>query len=131
MNSGNGAVSRDTIMRMLMTLLLSVAVAVRDSPSLKLMACIVVDMIGAMTYLIPFVGELADLGWAPIQAMFLHFMFHSPLITAVGFLEDMGPGTDIIPTACIAWALENVESLQQFRQFLFTGSRRATDHHRD
>ena len=40
----------------------------------------------------------------------LYFMFGEGVrISAIGFLEEILPFTDIIPTATIAWILENVE----------------------
>ena len=48
--------------------------------------------------------------WAPIQTAALYYMFGGALrITFVSFFEEILPFTDILPTATIAWILENVE----------------------
>jgi hypothetical protein len=81
---------------------------VRDNMWLKLAACILVDFIGFCSYLLPGVGEAGDAIWAPAQAFFLQYMFSSVVITAIGFCEEIGPGTDIVPTASLAWGIENL-----------------------
>ena len=81
---------------------------VRDNVWLKLAACILVDFIGFCSYLLPGVGEAGDAIWAPAQAFFLQYMFSSVVITAIGFCEEIGPGTDIVPTASLAWGIENL-----------------------
>lgn len=86
------------------------AVFVRESLLLKLLACVVVDAMGMSTYLLPGVGELGDLGWAPLQALYLWFMFGSVRATAIGVFEELGPGTDLVPTATLCWCCENVDA---------------------
>ena len=90
-------------------LVLNLLTIIRDTRFPKLLACLVVDAIGFSSYLLPGVGEFGDLGWAPIQAYFLYFMFNTTRIAAVGFFEELLPGTDFIPTATLGWLSENVE----------------------
>ena len=90
-------------------IVLNLLVFIRDSPARKLLACMAVDAIGFSSYLLPGVGELGDAVWAPIQAYFLYFMFGSTHIAAVGFFEEMLPGTDFVPTATLGWVSENIE----------------------
>ena len=85
-------------------------IQVRASPILKLFVCFIVDIIGFASYLIPGLGELTDIAWAPMQAFFLHYMFGGLLLSGFGFVEEIVPGLDFIPTATIAWTLENVEA---------------------
>ena len=89
-------------------LLVYVAQTVRASTILKLFVCFIVDIIGFASYLIPGLGELTDIAWAPMQAFFLHYMFGGLLLSGFGFVEEIVPGLDFIPTATIAWTLENV-----------------------
>lgn len=91
-------------------LLVYVAQTVRASTILKLFVCFIVDIIGFASYLIPGLGELTDIAWAPMQAFFLHYMFGGLLLSGFGFVEEIVPGLDFIPTATIAWTLENVEA---------------------
>lgn len=73
-------------------------------PSLKL--CILFDLIGMSSYIIPFFGEMIDTAWAPVSAIIFYFMFGSRLGTRgalFSFLEEWLPFTDIIPTFTIAW----------------------------
>eukprot|EP00913_Durusdinium_trenchii_P012316 g11561.t1 len=53
----------------------------------KLMACIGLDVFGDATYLMPGVGETADLGYAPLQGIALQMLFRSYSISGIGFLE--------------------------------------------
>ena len=93
-----------------MRVLLRFAVYIRNSFLLKLIACMAVDVIGFSSYLLPMLGEAADLGWAPTQAFFLWFMFGSIRTAGIGLFEELGPGTDFVPTATIAWVCENVDA---------------------
>jgi curved DNA-binding protein CbpA len=73
------------------------------TPVLLLLAAIVIDFIGVVSYLLPMLGEGTDFAWAPISAYLIHQLFDSTLFAAVGVLEEILPGTDIVPTACICW----------------------------
>ncbi|KAJ8599973.1 hypothetical protein CTAYLR_002875 [Chrysophaeum taylorii] len=75
-------------------------------PSLKLAVCVLIDIIGIASYAAPIAGEAADLGWAPISALLVNYLFGNGLITTVAFFEELLPGFDVIPTATIAWFLE-------------------------
>ena len=93
----------------ILQLVYKVMVFVRSSSILKLFACLLVDAIGFSSFLLPGVGELGDVGWAPLQAWFLYFMFGSVRMSGLGFMEEILPGTDFVPSASIAWASENVD----------------------
>jgi len=108
-----------------MSLIHRIATYIKDSPYLKLWACLVVDFIGFASFLLPFIGETMDVIWAPVSAFFLHFMFGTFLIPLVGFLEELGPGTDFIPTATIAYSVEHIEVFAPLRRLL--GMTRARD----
>ena len=84
----------------------------------KLLACLVVDAIGAASYLLPFLGEFADVVWAPIQFAFLQFMFGSFVVAVFGFCEELGPGTDFIPTATLAWLVQYAPFLAGWKRRL-------------
>ena len=88
----------------------AVLVYVRGSPFLKLVSCLAVDVIGFSSFLLPGLGELGDIGWAPLQACFIWFMFGSLRAGALGFFEEILPGTDFVPSATLAWASENVDA---------------------
>lgn len=81
---------------------------VMQAPSRKLAASLVIDAIGSATFVLPIVGELADLVWAPMSAIMLSTMYShsSPGVKYVAFLEEALPFTDFIPTATLAWYVE-------------------------
>lgn len=68
--------------------------------------CIVMDLIGMLTYAIPVLGEFADVVWAPLSAFLFYKLFGGKMGVfggAFSFLEEIIPLTDIIPSFTIAW----------------------------
>jgi hypothetical protein len=75
-----------------------------------LIFCILMDIIGMASFLIPALGEWSDVVWAPISAYVFYQAFGGlggMLGGAVSFLEEIIPFTDIIPTFTIAWYIQN------------------------
>lgn len=81
--------------------------------------CLFIDLIGMSSYLLPVVGEAGDFAWAPIEAYLLMTMFGSNAIAGFGFIEEALPGLDFIPTATIAWFIENNPNLAGVKKALF------------
>lgn len=80
--------------------------AMRPAMIVKLIACLGLDLMGDATYFIPGLGEGIDLAYAPAQAIALKMMFRYSALPALGFVEEILPGTDIIPSATLGWMLE-------------------------
>lgn len=74
----------------------------------KLWISLAIDCIGSSSYLLPFVGEVFDFGWAPVQTIFIMAMYDhvSPNLKYVSFVEEILPLTDVIPSATIGWLSE-------------------------
>ncbi|CAE8597731.1 unnamed protein product [Polarella glacialis] len=112
----------------------NLAAAVRADSFILLLMCLLVDAIGVASFLLLIFGEMTDVFWAPMCGFFLQYMFGSVLITSLGCLEEFLPFTDIIPTATLAWAIANVESLSWLRTLLGVHrgglSRAPVDHER-
>lgn len=71
--------------------------------------CIVMDLIGYATYSIPFLGEFADLVWAPISGLIFFRTFggwKGAFGGVFNFVEEILPGLDFIPSFTITWALQ-------------------------
>ncbi|MCF3110085.1 hypothetical protein LL912_14985 [Niabella sp. CC-SYL272] len=82
--------------------------ATKKSPSL--LFCILMDIIGCLSFTIPGIGEFADVIWAPVSAIILAKAFGGTRGMFGGvfnFIEEALPGTDIIPTFTIMWLLTN------------------------
>lgn len=80
----------------------------RRQPSLAF--CLVMDLVGCATYAIPFLGEFADIVWAPVSAIifFISFGGWKGALGGIGnFIEEILPGTDFIPSFTIMWFLQN------------------------
>jgi len=75
--------------------------------------CIVLDIIGMATYFIPWLGEFADIIWAPISGFLFYLLFggrFGMIGGVLNFLEEIIPFTDIIPSFTIAWFIRKRES---------------------
>ena len=75
----------------------------------SLIFCVLMDMIGYLTYTVPVLGEFGDLLWAPISGLIFFASFGSwrGLIGgSFAFLEELLPGTDFIPSFTIMWFLQ-------------------------
>lgn len=86
----------------------------KENPPLpNIFACILMDIIGMASYIIPGIGEFADVWWAALSGIIFQFMFGGRfgLIGAVlNFLEEALPFTDIIPSFTIAWFIRKREN---------------------
>jgi len=72
----------------------------------SLIYALIIDAIGMLTYLVPVAGDIVDFIWAPISGILIYFLFRRNLGViggTAGFIEELMPQTDIIPTATILW----------------------------
>ncbi len=70
--------------------------------------CVVLDLLGMVSFSIPFLGEFADVIWAPLSALIYFKLFGGKMGFfggAFSFLEEVLPFTDVIPTFTISWYL--------------------------
>jgi hypothetical protein len=74
----------------------------------KLVVCLMIDGLGDSSFLFPGLGELSDAAYAPLEAFLLNQLFRSNAIASIGFIEEALPFTDILPTATLAWVLEEL-----------------------
>ena len=67
---------------------------------------VVYDLIGMATYAIPLVGPFLDLLWAPFAAKKMKEMYsgtNGKIASVIVFIEELLPGTDVIPTFTLMW----------------------------
>ena len=89
----------------------------------KLVLCLIIDTLGTSSEFIPFVGELTDIGYAPIAALALRYIFTgSNIVFALEFVEEILPFTDILPLATICWTIETFYGGSDLARFLQIGS---------
>jgi len=72
----------------------------------KLALSIIFDAIGYASFLIPGIGELIDIAWAPASALIMTKMYKGntgKIAAAVTFIEEAMPGMDVIPTFTLMW----------------------------
>ena len=74
--------------------------------SRNLILGIVFDLIGMLSFSVPFVGEFSDVIWAPIAAFALSKMYKGTIGKVGGifeFVEELLPFLDFIPTFTLTW----------------------------
>lgn len=79
---------------------------VKSDKTSKLILSLLFDGIGMLSYLVPVFAEVTDLFWAPISGILLMVMFKGTagkLAGVFGFIEEMLPFVDVIPTFTITW----------------------------
>lgn len=67
---------------------------------------LVFDAMGYLSFLIPGIGELFDVVWAPAAAYLMTKMYKGKkgkIAAAVAFIEEAIPGLDVIPTFTLMW----------------------------
>jgi len=72
----------------------------------KLILCILLDGVGYLSYLLPGLGEILDIGWAPISGWIMTKLFKGKagkVAGVVSFIEELLPGLDFVPTFTIMW----------------------------
>ena len=81
----------------------------KKNPSLVF--CILMDLVGYMTYSVPLLGELGDLLWAPISALIFFSTVGSwkgALGGVFNFVEELLPGTDFSPSFTLRWYIQRM-----------------------
>ena len=74
--------------------------------------CLIMDLLGMITYLLPLVGEWVDIVWAPISAFIFYTSFggRTGRVGAfVNLIEELFPFTDAIPTFTLGWIYERAQ----------------------
>ncbi|HEX8277979.1 MAG TPA: hypothetical protein VF540_04760 [Segetibacter sp.] len=88
----------------------------KQQPSLIL--CIVMDLIGYATFALPFLGEFADLLWAPVSAFIFYKTFggwKGAFGSVFNFAEEILPFTDFIPSFTIMWMWQYFSAKQSIK----------------
>jgi len=73
----------------------------------KLFLCLMIDAIGTSSELVPVLGEVTDVVWAPIAALGLRNLYGSNVVFALEFVEEILPFTDFIPLATVCWVVDS------------------------
>lgn len=81
-----------------------------DEKNRKLRYAVIIDLVGYISYLIPGVGELGDIIWAPISGYLIYLLFpNRKKMAIIGAIEEAIPFLDLIPTALMTWRQEYVK----------------------
>jgi hypothetical protein len=79
----------------------------------RLAVCVLVDLVGSGSLAVPLVGDALDLVTAPLSALLLLAIFGDPRVTGGVLLEELLPGTDVVPSATIAWFAQEAGWLRE------------------
>jgi hypothetical protein len=91
----------------------------------KLGLCIIIDVIGSSSELLPIVGEVTDVIWAPIAALLMRNLFYgSNVVLVLEFAEEVLPFTDVLPLATLCWVLDTFFGESAAARALGIGSNR-------
>ncbi|RKF03738.1 hypothetical protein C8N26_1365 [Tenacibaculum lutimaris] len=85
----------------------------------KLALSLLFDAIGYVSYLIPGVGELSDIVWAPASAYLMTKMYKGnkgKIAGAIAFVEEAMPGLDVVPTFTLMWLFTYVFSSKESKK---------------
>lgn len=67
------------------------------------------DMLGYVSYAIPFLGEWGDMIWAPLSGLIFYRLFggwKGALGGVANVVEELLPGVDFIPSFTIMWMIK-------------------------
>ncbi len=81
-------------------------VPAKNNKGTMLVLSLLFDFIGMLSYFVPVFAEVTDLFWAPISGILLVVMFKGTagkLAGVFGFIEELLPFVDVIPTFTITW----------------------------
>jgi hypothetical protein len=79
---------------------------VGDLKTKKLVLGLLFDAIGMLTFAIPYIGEFADVVWAPLAGFLMTKMYEGRVGKVAGiltFVEEIIPFTDVVPSFTITW----------------------------
>ncbi|WP_440121426.1 hypothetical protein [Tenacibaculum sp. Ill] len=82
----------------------------------KLALSLLFDAIGYVSYLIPGLGELSDIVWAPASAYIMTKMYKGnkgKVAGAIAFIEEAMLGLDVVPTFTLMWLYTYVFSSKE------------------
>ena len=78
----------------------------------SLVFCILMELIGYVTYAVPLLGEIGDVFWAPVSSVIFMTTFGGwkGVLGGFGnFIEEILPGTDFIPSFTLMWFIQNMK----------------------
>ena len=78
----------------------------KNNKGTMLVLSLLFDFIGMVSYFVPVFAEVTDLFWAPISGILLVVMFKGTagkLAGVFGFIEELVPFIDFVPTFTITW----------------------------
>jgi hypothetical protein len=102
------------------------SIQIRQVDLVRLFISILVDLIGTSSEVVPVVGEISDLVWAPIAGLILRSMYGSNVVLIFEVAEEILPFTDFLPFATICWTVDVFFADSEIARALRIGQHRST-----
>ena len=87
-----------------------------NNKSRNLFLGILFDLIGMLSFTVPFLGEFSDVIWAPLAGYLMTWMYKGTVGKVGGvvtFLEEILPFSDFIPTFTLTWIYNYVIKIKK------------------
>ncbi|WP_166926070.1 hypothetical protein [Flavobacterium poyangense] len=81
-------------------------IIIKEEKQRKLLLGLLFDTIGMLSFFVPILAEFTDVIWAPLAGFLMTYMYKGRVGKVAGFfafLEEILPGTDIIPSFTLTW----------------------------
>ncbi|EAR01183.1 hypothetical protein [Maribacter sp. HTCC2170] len=78
----------------------------KDKKYQTLLLGLLFDGIGMLSFVVPLIGDFADVIWAPLAGWLMTQLYKGKVGQAAGvftFIEEIIPGLDVVPTFTIMW----------------------------
>lgn len=78
----------------------------KEKKLIHLILGIIMDLIGMVSFAIPFFGEMSDFIWAPIAAWVMTRLYKGTsgkVASFIAMIEELLPFSDILPTFTLMW----------------------------
>ena len=93
-----------------------ISVSEVNNKSRNLFLGILFDLIGMLSFTVPFLGEFSDVIWAPLAGYLMTWMYKGTVGKVGGvvtFLEEILPFSDFIPTFTLTWIYNYVIKIKK------------------
>jgi hypothetical protein len=100
------------------------SVEIRQEDVVRLLVSVLVDVIGTSSEVVPIVGEVSDIAWAPVAGFILRSLYGSNVVLVLEVVEEILPFTDFLPLATICWVVDTFFATSDVARVLQIGEYR-------
>lgn len=89
----------------------SILYKISQNKKVALVLSILMDLLGLVSFTLPYFGEFSDVIWAPISAYLMSKLYPNrsgKIASVIVFLEEILPFTDVIPSFTFMWIYKHI-----------------------